>query len=957
MKKFKFLPAILMMVLCMGVLAVGIFALKPTKNTLNGSVTIVGVNAPVKLEVFIDSTTNASVKTFEEVRSGEQINLDEILGEDNLLKFNAKGTNTLSQVPSRKLIIRLTNLDTNTQLGAYFLSEALTGSTLIKVQEDIYTEDKTEKVADAYLPTYTVLEKNNDAGSVAASTQDLVIEFKMATWKEIVGKFLFYLYVEEYAADVATEYETTTSSELTSGTAVTAANAVVLQGVTELSSSTFSGKTSLTNVVMPNTLTTIGTNAFSGCTSLSNVGFSNSVTTIGATAFNGCSSLTEIVIPSSATSIAETAFNNCSALNKITVERGLTDRSFEYLLPTTDDNHKWVLNNANCRENYPLAMSKRLVNVYEKVESHNLNFKYNGSKISDSINIVGNTIQLGYSINDSFGETGVRYEVISGDAEITQSGLLTINSGSAVVRLVVDGANGDHEDLIVNKISNPEFDIRANGESVAGKTIKILPGETTPKITVHFEDQNIMDTENLVASVASENGLTASIEEEGSGVYSLSHTSTKNKSMVSTLSFICGQTIRTVDFKFYVINGLELQLDNAQDNVGYEQIRVFGNTTYIDGVKQPYLPASYLDKTVTSSVSGDLEDQLYWFSDKPEIAKVNAKTGNLEISSSITNKSGQEVYWESVTITVGNEPILEECTHTDSYTFKIVNGMNVFNNDGYVYYLNNGVNAVLTDGINVQLGQNVVHVATGNLYGNGHTLNFDNYTLKSGGDNRIKIEYHYGNVRNVTLLAQSNGNSDAKLGILRHGASLYYCKVMNYGGGVYLGGSATVHYIHNTFFTNCSEYGISMDSSVEKLYLKNCIFNDVGAAAISYEGGLLYIDGFLDVMNFRTGEYYGNTYKYMYNQVISGNEEYANQAEQSINAAIVSVKTGTDILKDEVRFGPGDGVPNVDTCTGLSYTKIGKSIGVGSLAIAVNIWTFKYNSNYQINENKLYRAN
>ena len=120
MKKLKFIPSIIMLVLCVGVLAIGVFAVKPTQNAISGSITISATNNPVKLEVFIDSTSTSPIKTYPEVRGGEQIKLDDILGASNALAFNTSQANELHEVPAKKIIVRVTNLATSARLGAYY---------------------------------------------------------------------------------------------------------------------------------------------------------------------------------------------------------------------------------------------------------------------------------------------------------------------------------------------------------------------------------------------------------------------------------------------------------------------------------------------------------------------------------------------------------------------------------------------------------------------------------------------------------------------------------------------------------------------------------------------------------------------------------------------------------------------------------------------------------------------
>ena len=95
--------------------------------------------------------------------------------------------------------------------------------------------------------------------------------------------------------------------------------------VTNISSASFYGCSSLTSIVIPNGVTEIGGRVFYGCSSLTSINIPDSVTSIGYEAFYDCSSLTSIVIPKSATSIELNAFEGCL----ITKDRFINNSSLD----------------------------------------------------------------------------------------------------------------------------------------------------------------------------------------------------------------------------------------------------------------------------------------------------------------------------------------------------------------------------------------------------------------------------------------------------------------------------------------------------------------------------------------------------------------------------------------------------------------------------------------------------
>jgi hypothetical protein len=93
-----------------------------------------------------------------------------------------------------------------------------------------------------------------------------------------------------------------------------------------ITSSPFSGKTTLTSLTIGNSVTSIGSSAVSGCTGLTGtLTIPNSVTSIGSSAFQYCTGLTELTIPNSVTSIGSSAFSDCTGLTgTLTIPNSVT---------------------------------------------------------------------------------------------------------------------------------------------------------------------------------------------------------------------------------------------------------------------------------------------------------------------------------------------------------------------------------------------------------------------------------------------------------------------------------------------------------------------------------------------------------------------------------------------------------------------------------------------------------
>ncbi len=127
MKRAKLIPSILMLILCVSVLAIGIYSAMPTTNTINGTINITAsASLQISITAYLDnsglsddtvmsSTINTKSSNTLTLKKAIDFNCGDIyIGEHN-------------KVPAKKLYLRVTNTSTMA-LGAYFLEGTISSS-------------------------------------------------------------------------------------------------------------------------------------------------------------------------------------------------------------------------------------------------------------------------------------------------------------------------------------------------------------------------------------------------------------------------------------------------------------------------------------------------------------------------------------------------------------------------------------------------------------------------------------------------------------------------------------------------------------------------------------------------------------------------------------------------------------------------------------------------------------
>ena len=351
-RKIKLIPGVLLLVLCLGILGVGIYAAKPASNTITGTVTVNAANTEVSIAVYdlddyedydpVEDDFGYGAISSDTNRVGSTLTLS--YGNITLDGSNANNTSDVPEV-TKVFVIKNNSTSSTSQLGAYFWNRdtesnvsgsstvvpttaAITASAGTVTATDILYGDQTTHYGASSLNG--ILKINYPFYSHLAPEQTIVMfmTFSLASLTETsvnAQSLNLSLNIEPYVA------QTTLSGfvKLAVGSSLgsyddneSITNFVIPYGVTSIDDEAFYYCTKLTSVTIPSSVTSIGGHAFGDCIGLTSVNIQNSV--IGDSMFYGCTGLTSVTIPSGVTSIGREAFNGCTGLTSVTIPGGVT---------------------------------------------------------------------------------------------------------------------------------------------------------------------------------------------------------------------------------------------------------------------------------------------------------------------------------------------------------------------------------------------------------------------------------------------------------------------------------------------------------------------------------------------------------------------------------------------------------------------------------------------------------
>lgn len=540
-----------------------------------------------------------------------------------------------------------------------------------------------------------------------------------------------------------------------------------------------------------------------------------------------------------------------------------------------------------------------------------------------------------------------------------------------IVKATPADGNGEFTEIKFKRVNVKDLSVYYNNTELTTYTIEKQAGdETNVTITVSASASNVLDPETADSSLISarvksvDEGISIAVQsnETVAGQIEFIATKTKQKKMSAIIAITYGgvdvqeitivyHNLKSVDIVYYNLDGTNKILKNSEDkNYGMERKRVFGIYARNDTYHGPTWDISYVTDPYNN------EDELYWHGNNPTLATFS-KGKITVVNTSIVGE--QEV---TLNISKSSDPN-DLSAILASYTFHLVNGINVWNNEDLIYAVGRGLPIVLHTNLGSAAEDKESGILfdelnlescsfSGKIYGNGRILNFNFMNIDTIGS---ACEFT-GGFTNVYIKGRNYDSTKASYNTYINWLNIVaYSRIENFEIAWLASKSNEIVEVKNCYFRSFSRLGIQMggygsgepESSLQ-LYLENTIFYDVGKCAIDYQEGSLYIKGIFDVYNFReptelsfSANIGSNTIKNVFKENVGTYVEtwqveeswifgtrkvdkYAGNSAICISPSSIVSKPKRDTVYfwDENKEGGAGYIGNVDNCTGFGYTKL-----------------------------------
>lgn len=199
MKKLKLLPSVLMLVLCIAVLGLGVYAATPATNVITGQITVNAANAEVEITGYIDLYTKAYDTT--STRTGINWNIA-----NDYLTFDLSKAESLDQVSEKYIRLHIKN-NSKKAIGAYFFKEGTILTNDLATYDNVelthlITDSTGSAFAKSWLSSYTYIAPSTVEDGTNEVDMFVRIEMLSLIEESTSGSLNLTLNIEQYTTEI-----------------------------------------------------------------------------------------------------------------------------------------------------------------------------------------------------------------------------------------------------------------------------------------------------------------------------------------------------------------------------------------------------------------------------------------------------------------------------------------------------------------------------------------------------------------------------------------------------------------------------------------------------------------------------------------------------------------------------------------------------------------------------------
>ena len=177
MKKTRIFQSVMMLLACVALLVVGIYAVSPAQNNVTGTITVIASNVEVEITAYSSTNKSAATKISDTITARTSTPVPIY---DNKLEFDGSNVANSDAVADMTIVLEIKNKSASKALGAFFLKDATLPATLTRanittsMDFDGKTADSTKTATDLVT---VALQDYTEIG--AGQTVDLVCTFSL----------------------------------------------------------------------------------------------------------------------------------------------------------------------------------------------------------------------------------------------------------------------------------------------------------------------------------------------------------------------------------------------------------------------------------------------------------------------------------------------------------------------------------------------------------------------------------------------------------------------------------------------------------------------------------------------------------------------------------------------------------------------------------------------------------